>query len=74
VTPEQFHALYEHWWVDDPHAAISAAETVTVPGERVIVVGFPLDTGREVTLRLVSDVPSLGRDVVLLIDAREWGP
>lgn len=74
MTPEQFHALYDHWWVDDPHAAISHAETVTVPGERVIVVGFPLDTGREWTLRLVSDVPSLGRDVVLLVDVRDAEP
>lgn len=74
MTPEQFHALYDDWGVDDPQAAILEAEAVTVPGERVIVAGFPLGNGREWSPRLLSDVPSLARDVVLLIDVRDAEP
>jgi hypothetical protein len=66
MTREQFVRWYEDWGVDRQHDAILEAATVEVPGERVIVVGFPLGDGIEWTLRLDSDRPSFGPDVVVI--------
>jgi hypothetical protein len=65
MTKQEFEQHYEAWGVDERLDAEVESATVTVPGERVIVVGFPLGTKVEWTLRLASDIPSFGPYVLV---------
>jgi hypothetical protein len=67
LTAEDFRCLYEDWGTQSRLDAEVEALTVRVPGERVIVAGFTLGTGREWTLRLESDRPSFD-DTVIVVD------
>jgi hypothetical protein len=66
MTRADFERWYEAWGTGDRWAAEIEAATVFVPGERVIVVGFPLGNGIEWTVRLESDRPSFADDVIVL--------
>jgi hypothetical protein len=61
----EFERYYEAWGVDSRLDAELEAATVHVPGEDIIVVGFPLGSGREWTLRLESDRSSFSDEVVV---------
>lgn len=66
MTAEQFRSWYEAWGTDDRFAAEMERATVRVPGETVIVAGFPLGDGIEWTLRLDSDRAEFSPEVIVL--------
>lgn len=55
MTADEFRSMYEDWGVDSRLDAEIEATTVSVPGEEIILVDFPLGNGVEWTLRLASD-------------------
>lgn len=69
MTPKEFANRYEAWGVSERLDAEVESALVSVPGERVIVVGFPLGSGREWTLRLESDRSSFADDVIVAEEA-----
>lgn len=64
MTRQEFGQRYEARGVDSRLDAEVESALVSVPGDEVIVVGFPLGSGVEWTLRLASDRPSFGSEVV----------
>lgn len=66
MTVEEFHRQYEAWGTDDRMRAELERGAVSVPGEVVIVAGFPLGNRREWTLRLESDRAELSSEVIVL--------
>lgn len=55
MTPDEFRSLYEDWGVNSRLDAEVEAATISVAGETIIVVDFPLGDGVEWSLRLASD-------------------
>lgn len=65
MTRDEFTRQYEAWGVDDRMRAELERGTVQVADETVIVVGFPLGSRREWTLRLESDRHEFSDDVIV---------